>query len=77
MGVVGVIMIDISDIECLRHITNLQTGLVLQEARLADEAIGSGRIVEAYKNQDDPDAFHASRGRPTANILPFPINRQS
>lgn len=65
-------MTDIRDIECLRHATHLQTGLVLQEVRLAEEAIGSGRAVEGYEVQDDPNAFHVSRGRPTAIILPFP-----
>jgi hypothetical protein len=61
------------DIECLRHVTKLQTGLVLQEARLAEEAIRRGRPVAIVEDdEDDPNAFHVSRGRPTAIILPFP-----
>jgi hypothetical protein len=64
-------MADISEVECLRQVTNLQTSLVLREARLAEEAIRRGRIVEEYEDQDDPNAFHVSRGRPTAVILPF------
>ena len=50
-------MIDISEIERLR--------------RLTEEAIGRRGIVEDYEDQDDPHAFHVSRGRPTAIILPF------
>jgi hypothetical protein len=68
-------MADIRDVECLRHITHLQTDLVLREVRLAEEAIRSGRIAEEYEDQDDPNAFHVSRGRPTAIILPFPSRR--
>jgi hypothetical protein len=60
------------EIEHLRSVTKLQTDLVLQEARLAEEAIGHGRIVAAVEyDEDDPNAFHVSRGRPTAIILPF------
>jgi hypothetical protein len=69
-------MADIRDIECLRHVTHLQTGLVLQEARLAEEAIGRGRLVEAYEDQDDPNAFHISRERRSAIILAFPHTRR-
>jgi hypothetical protein len=66
-------MADISEIERLRLITHSQTDLVLQEARLAEEAIGYGRaVVEEYEDQDDANVFHVSRGRPTAIILPFP-----
>jgi hypothetical protein len=65
-------MTDISEVECLRRVTHLQTGLVLREARLAEAAIRSGRVVEDYEDQDDANAFHVSRGRPTAKILPFP-----
>jgi hypothetical protein len=70
-------MADIRDIECLRHVTNLQTGLVLREAQLAEEAIKRGRVVEEYEDQDDPKGFHVSRGRPTAVILPFPRGGRS
>jgi len=67
-------MADIRDIECLRHVTNLQTGLVLREVRLAEEAIGRTiAIVEDDEyDEDDANAFHISRGRPTALIIPFP-----
>jgi len=61
------------EIEHLRNVTKLQTNLVLQEARLAEEAIGHGRVIVAVEyDEDDPNAFHVSRGRPTAIILPFP-----
>ena len=62
-------MTDISEIERLRHITNLQKSLVLHEAQLAEEAI---RDDQEYEDQDDPKVFHISRGRPTALIIPFP-----
>jgi hypothetical protein len=67
-------MTDFDDIERLRRITNCQTDLVLREARLAEEAIGRTiAIVEADEyDEDDANAFHVSRGRPTAIILPFP-----
>jgi hypothetical protein len=66
-------MAEIIDIECLRQVTHLQTGLVLSEARLAEEAIGLGRVIAiAEDDEDDPNAFHVSRGRPTALILLFP-----
>jgi hypothetical protein len=47
------IMPDFSEIDFLRHITNCQTDLVLNEARLAAQAIG--RVVEdqEYEDQDD------------------------
>ena len=70
-------MTDISEVECLRHVTHLQTGLVLREARLAEEAIKRGRVVEDYEDQDDANVFHISRGRPTAIILPFPVRDTS
>lgn len=64
-------MSDRADIECLRHVTHLQTRLVMEEVRLTNEAIGRGRLVEDFEDQDDPKAFHVSRGRQTAIILPF------
>ncbi len=73
-------MTDISEVECLRYVTHLQTGLVLREARLAEEAIRRGRIaaaVEDYEDEDAPNAFGVSRGRPTAIILPFPVRDTS
>jgi hypothetical protein len=67
-------MTDISEVEIFRRITNLQTDLVLREARLAEEAIGRTiAIVEDDEyDEDDANAFHVSRGRPTALIIPFP-----
>jgi hypothetical protein len=62
-------MIGISEIERLRRLTNVQTDLVLQEVRLTEEAI-------AEYDEDDPNAFHVSRGRPTAIILAFPGSRR-
>jgi hypothetical protein len=59
-------MIDISEIERPRRLTNVQTDLVLQEVRLTEEAIA----------KYDPNAFHVSRGRPTAIILAFPESRR-
>ena len=42
-------------------------------ARPVGDAIKYGRTVaEEYEEQDDPNAFHVSRGRPTALIIPFP-----
>jgi hypothetical protein len=67
-------MTDISEIERLRYLTNFQAGLVLNETSLAEEAIRHGEDQE-YEDQDDPKAFHVSRGRPTALIIPFPKGR--
>jgi hypothetical protein len=70
-------MTDISEAERLRHLTHVQTDLVLNEVRLAEEAIG--RVVEdqGYEDQDDPNVHHVSRGRPTALIIPFPQKRSA
>ncbi len=46
--------------------------LGVQRVDVSDER---SRVVEDYEDQDDPKAFHVSRGRPTAIILPFPIKR--
>lgn len=62
-------MIDISEAERLRHLTHVQTGLVLNEVRLAEAAIAQR---QGYEEQDDPNVHHVSRGRPTAIIIPFP-----
>lgn len=69
-------MIVSEEIEHLRGVTKLQTDLVLQEARLAEEAIGQGRVVAVEYDEDDPNAFHISRGRPTALVLLFPTGRR-
>jgi hypothetical protein len=68
-------MADARDIECLRYVTNLQTGLVLREVRLAEGAVRRGSVLEDYEDQDDANAFHLSRGRPTALIILFPKGR--
>lgn len=65
-------MTDILEAERLRLITHSQTALVLDEVRLTEEAIGRAMAVG---DEDDPKAFHVSRGRPTALIIPFPGTR--
>jgi hypothetical protein len=60
-------MTDISEVERLRRITNLQTSFVLSEAQLTEAAISQN----GYEQQDDPNVFNASRGRPTAIVIPF------
>jgi hypothetical protein len=53
----------------------LQTGLVLHEARMAEEAIRRGLAIAVVEyDEDDPNAFHVSRARSTAIILLFPKN---
>jgi hypothetical protein len=64
-------MTDILDAERLCYLTRAQTDLVIEEVRLAMEAIGPGTEDEEYEEQDDANAFHTSRGRPTAIIIPF------
>jgi hypothetical protein len=62
----------IPEAERLARLTHCQTELVLKEVRLAEEAIGRGLKDQEYEEQDDPNVHHASRGRPTALIIPFP-----
>jgi len=69
-------MTDISEAERPRLTTHSQTALVLHEVRVTEEAIGRTVEDQEYEHQDDPNVFHASRGRPTALIIPFP-NRRS
>jgi hypothetical protein len=64
-------MTDISEIERLWYLTNCQAGIALNEVRLTQKAIGQVEDQE-YEDQDDPKAFHVSRGRATALIIPFP-----
>lgn len=64
-------MPDFSEAERLRHLTHVQTDLVLNEVRLAEEAIGRDLEDQDYEEQDDPNVHHVSRGRPTALIIPF------
>ena len=55
--------------ERLALITRLQTGLVLREVSLVEAEIHRGH---RYEDQDDRNAFHVSRGRPSAIIILFP-----
>jgi hypothetical protein len=45
-----------------------------REARLAEEAIGRTIAIAEHDecDEDDANAFHVSRGRPTTLIIPFP-----
>jgi hypothetical protein len=65
-------MTDSSEGERLCHLTHIQSDLVLNEVRLAAEAVGRAVENEEYEIQDDANVFHVSRGRPTALIIPFP-----
>ena len=53
-------MVHLTEIECLRRATNLQTGLVLREARLAEEAIRHGRVVAIPRLARPADCGHPS-----------------
>jgi hypothetical protein len=64
-------MTDLLEAERLRHLTHVQTDLVLNEVRLAAEAIGRGLEDQDYEEQDGPNVHRVSRGRPTALIIPF------
>jgi hypothetical protein len=44
--------------------------------RSSEVADDRSRIVDTFEDQDDPGAFHISRGRPTASILPFAAKRR-